>query len=90
MRNEQPFNSDPNTGRMGYRTDFDSPDERPLLYIAHSFWLNESERLAYEDEVERNPIQDDEYRLAYLAKISEAVLAKYGRNPGLPKGTEIL
>lgn len=85
-----PFNAEPNTGRMGYRTEFDAPDERPLLYIAHSFWLNESERLAYEDEVERNPIQDDEYRLAYLAKISEAVLAKYGKNIGLPSRTELL
>ena len=45
-----------NTGRMGYRTEFDPPDERPLLIQCFPFWSDESERLVYEAAVEANLI----------------------------------
>lgn len=86
----EPFNAETDTGRMAYRQEWEQADGRPVIVYREPFWANETERLVYEDAVEANPIQDSEYRLAYLAKISEMVVAKYGRNPGLPKGTEIL
>lgn len=86
----EPFNAETDTGRMAYRNDWEQADGRPVIVYLEPFWANETERLVYEDAVEANPIQDNEYRLAYLAKISEMVLEKYGRNPGLPKGTEVL
>ncbi len=85
----QPFNAQ-DSGRRAFRHDYESPDDRPVIVYLHPFWANESERLMYEDEVERNPIRDDEYRLAYLAKISETVLTKYGKNSGLPSKTEVI
>ena len=86
----EPFNAEVNTGRMAYRQEWEQADGRPVIVYVYPFWANETERLVYEDAVEANPIQDTEYRLAYLQKISEMVLAKYGKHIGLPKGTEIL
>lgn len=91
MRDAQPFNSEPNTGRMGYRTEYDAPDERPLLYMAHPFWEDETERLTYEDAVEADRPRDDDSLLSYLARISAAVEGRYKwvlpkmRRPGLSR-----
>jgi len=64
---------------MGYRTEFDPVDERPLLYSPYPFWRDETERMVYEAAVEADPIKDTDYRLAYLGRISNAVEGKYTR-----------
>ena len=47
-RGKPAFNSNPDTGRMGYRTEVEAADERPLVIYPHSQWRDEDERLAYE------------------------------------------
>lgn len=75
----QPFNAEPNTGRMGYRHEWEAVDERPLLYIAHPFWEDETERLTYEDAVEGHPRREGEGALSYAARISEVVVGTYAK-----------
>jgi hypothetical protein len=62
---------------MGYRHDYEPVDERPLLYIAHPFWEDETERLTYEDAVEADRPRDEDTLLSYLARISAAVEGRY-------------
>ena len=80
----QPFNAEPNTGRMGYRTEFDAPDERPLLYSPHPFWTDETERLTYEAACESDRPRDEDSLLSYLARISATVEGKYRRVHSVP------
>jgi len=77
----QPFNAEPDTGRLGYRTEFDRTDERPLLIYPEPFWTDETERMTYEDAVEANPRREDEGPMAYVARISAVVEGKYQRAP---------
>ena len=72
----QPFNAEPDTGRLAYRTEYEPVDERPMLVMRFPFWEDDLERMTYEDAVEANPIRDDEYRLAYLGRISGLVAGK--------------
>lgn len=79
-RSDRPaFNAEPNTGRMGYRTEFDAPDERPLLYSPHPFWEDETERLTYEAACEADRPGETDSLLSYLARISATVEGKYKR-----------
>jgi hypothetical protein len=76
---------------MGYRTEFDAPDERPLLveYACtcagcrehQGRWRDETERMTYEAAVESCPKREDEGPLAYAARISAVVEGKYKRAP---------
>ena len=89
-RKEQPQD----TGRMGYRRDWEPVDERPLLaeYACqckgcrehHGFWKDESERLTYESAQEDNPRREGEGPMAYAARISGIVAGKYSKLGGMP------
>ncbi len=57
---EPAFNQQRDTGRMGFRHDWEPVDERPLLIYPYPFWADESERLTYEDAVEANRMRDGE------------------------------
>jgi hypothetical protein len=83
-RGKPAFNSNPDTGRMGYRTEVEAADERPLLYSPHPFWTDETERMTYEAAVEADPIKETDYRLAYVARISASVEGKYQRVGSMP------
>ena len=76
--------------RNGWREVDEPTDERPpILHGAcpcagcreyeGDIWRDKTERMTYEDAVTADPIKDDEYRLAYLAKISAKVEGKYER-----------
>ena len=80
----QPFNADPNTGRMGYRQEWEPVDERPLLYSPHPFWTDETERLTYESACEADRPRDEDSLLSYLARISATVEGKYKRVGSMP------
>jgi len=83
----EPFNTNPDTGRMGYRTEFDRPDERPLV-LNSEFWVDETERMTYEAAVETNPIRETDTLLDYLARVSATVVGKYkGVLPKIKRGT---
>jgi hypothetical protein len=70
--------SDPqDTGRLAFRTEYDPPDDRPLLVDRYGFWEDDTERMTYENAVEASPIRNDEGRLAYIARVSEVVTGKY-------------
>jgi hypothetical protein len=85
---EQPFNQRTDTGRMGFRREWEAPDERPLLIQTEAFWADESERLMYEDACEADHPRETDTLLDYLSRISAAVSGKYGgvlprmRRPG--------
>ena len=75
----------PDTGRMGFRTEYERQDERQLLYYAYPFWADETERMTYEDAVEANPRREDEGAMTYAARISAVVAGKYsGAVQGMP------
>lgn len=78
-RDEQPFNQRTDTGRMGFRHEWEGPDERPLIVYPEPFWADESERLTYEATVEDNPRHEGEGPMAYVARLSALVVGKYGR-----------
>ena len=80
----QPFNAEPNTGRMGYRQEWEAADERPLLYSPHPFWTDETERLTYEDACEADHPRETDSLLSYLARISATVEGKYKRVQSMP------
>jgi hypothetical protein len=98
----QPFNQRTDTGRMGFRRDFEPMDDRPLLVEdacqcagcrKHAgFWRSQTERLTYEDAVEANQRKPGETPFAYIVRISEYAVArlKSERASGLPRGTEVL
>ena len=90
-RQNDPFNQPSNTGRLGYRRDYEPTDERPLLieYACRCNaclawegpWRDQSERLTYEDAVEANPRQPEEGVMAYVSRLSAMVEGKYQRRP---------
>lgn len=76
----QPFNANPDTGRIAYRNpEFDYiPDERPVIYHPYPFWKDEEERLRYERAVKMAPPSQygnltlDEY-LGEIVKLAEGI-----------------
>ncbi len=50
-KRDGPFNADPDSGRMGFRHDWEQRDGRPCIIYTDPFWENEGERLAYERAV---------------------------------------
>ena len=82
----QPFNQN-DTGRRGYRMEWEAPDERPLVVYSESFWVDETERMTYEDAVAANPIRETDTLLDYLARVSAVVVGKYkGVLPRIKRG----
>ena len=83
----EPVNTNPDTARMGYRTEYDRPDERPLVVYNEPFWTDETERMTYEAAVESNPIRETDTLLDYLARVSATVSGKYkGVLPKIKRG----
>lgn len=77
-RQRQPFNANPDTGRMAFRHEWEQPDERPCVVYPHPFWKDEAERLRYERAVKLAPpsqyphMKLDEY-LAEIVKLAEGI-----------------
>ncbi len=44
----QAFNANPDTGRKGYRMEWEVPDERPEIVYPYPFWGDEEDRESYE------------------------------------------
>lgn len=80
-RGKPAFNSNPDTGRMGFRYEWEATDERPLVICPYPFWADETERMTYEAAVEANQRREDEGPMAYAARISAVVEGKYKRVP---------
>ena len=79
-RQRQPFNANPDTGKLGYRNpEFEPyPDERPVIYWPHSFWKDEEERERYERSAKLCPVSAsgsltlDQY-LAAIVELAEGI-----------------
>lgn len=80
MARDQPFNANPDTGRMGFRDPEKDPypDERPTLVYRYPFWQDMEEELRYEKAVAACPVKEyghlrfDEY-LAEVVKLAEGM-----------------
>lgn len=82
------FNSDPDTGRKGYREPWEPVDERPVIAYDScrcracrqrvGIWKNDMERQVYEAAVAGNPKREDEGPMAYAKRISELVTGEAG------------
>jgi len=72
-------------GRLhnAFRTDEEPRDDRPLLFEAYPFWVDDTERMTYEQAVDSHPRGDAEGALSYVARIVEIVTGRYAR-AGLP------
>lgn len=68
-----PFNQRTDTGRMGFRNDWEQVDERPLLIYPHPFWTDIVEKATYEAAVAMNPRREGEGPISYIRRISEVV-----------------
>ena len=87
----QPFNQN-DTGRMGYRMEWEAPDERPLVVYLEPFWADDTERMTYEDAAEADHPRPEDTLLDYLARVSTAVSGRYkGILPRMrrPGGTRV-
>lgn len=80
-RRREPFNSNPNTGSMAVRYEWEQPDERPCIVYREPFWEDEAERLRYERAVKMCPLS--QYRhldmFDYLAEVAKVAR---GLKPG--------
>jgi len=76
-----PFNQRSDTGRLGFRYEWEQPDERPLVIYPEPFWADETERMTYEDAVEANPRREGEGVLSYAARLSGIVVGRYAMGP---------
>ncbi len=70
---ERPFNANPDTGRKGYRMEWEAPDERPEIVCPYPFWRDKVEQATYEAAVAGNPRRENEGPFAYIRRISELV-----------------
>lgn len=83
---DEAFNANPDTGRRGYRMEWEAPDDRPLLVYTEPFWADETERMTYEDAAEADHPREEDSLESYLARISAAVEGRYKRLPVMPQG----
>lgn len=82
-RKREPFNSNPDTGKLGYRNpEFEPyPDERPVLLDRYPFWKDEEERERYERAAKLCPVSAsgsltlDQY-LAAIVEVAEGIKPK--------------
>lgn len=72
-RQPLPFNAKPDTGRMGYRYEWEPVDERLCVVYTEPFWESKLEEATYAAAVAGNPRQDGEGPFAYIRRISELV-----------------
>ena len=87
-RSESQFFNQNDTGRMGYRMEWEAPDERPLVVYTEPFWTDETERMTYEDAAAANRPRDEDTLLDYLARVSAVVVGRYkGVLPRMKRGT---
>lgn len=63
----------PDTGRNGFRYEWDPGDERPLVIYTVPFWRDRLEQATYEAAVVGNPRREDEGAFSYIQRISEIV-----------------
>lgn len=82
----EPFNAQPNTGRLGYRTEFDAVDERPLIYYTEPFWESPEEEALWLRAVRSCPLS--EYGkldvFAYLAEVGQVAVGLSGKVKRMP------
>jgi hypothetical protein len=89
-RSEAPaFNSNPDTGRRGYRMGWEAPDDRPLIVYHEGLWADDTERMTYEAACEDDRPRDEDTLLDYLSRVSAAVEGKYKRLPTMPQGLRV-
>ncbi len=69
----QAFNANPDTGRKGYRMEWEASDERPEVVYPYPFWRDRVEQATYEAAVAGNPRRNDEGSFSYIRRISELV-----------------
>jgi hypothetical protein len=76
--NVVPFNQQ-DSGRMGFRYEWEPADERPLVIYPEPFWRDRMEQATYEAAVSGNPRRQDEGPMAYVARIAEVVTGEWGQ-----------
>ncbi len=69
----RPFNAKPDSGRMGFRYEWEPRDERPCIVYTEPFWAEPMEQATYEAAVACNPRREDEGPFSYMRRISELV-----------------
>ena len=57
-RQRQPFNANPDTGRMAFRYEWEPMDDRPTVVYREAFWKDEAERVRYERAVQLCPLKE--------------------------------
>lgn len=83
------FNANPDTGRRGFRYEWETPDDRPLVVYLDPLWQDETERMTYEDACAADRPRDDDTLEGYLSRISAAVEGRYKRLPVMPRGLAV-
>ena len=72
-RHSEPFNANPDTGRMGFRYEWEPVDSRPLVIYPYPFWESKLGEATYAAAVAGNPRCEGEGPFAYIRRLSELV-----------------
>ena len=72
------FNEDPQSGRMGFRHEWEPTDERPLLIYTEAFWASPEEEARWTRAVRLCPLSEyghlDLFQyLAEVGKVAETL-----------------
>ena len=83
-REDEPaFNQPRDTGRMGFRHEWEPVDDRPLIVYPYPFWESKIEQAIYEAAVAGNPRCEDEGPFSYIRRVAEIVTGERETGPKL-------
>lgn len=89
-RGRPAFNANPDTGCMGFRTELEQPDERPLLIYTEPFWESPEEEALWVRAVRSCPLS--EYGkldvFAYLAEVGQVAVGLGGKVKRMPSARQ--
>lgn len=75
------FNANPDTGRMGFRYDWEPPDDRPCIYYTRPFWESPQEEARWLRAVRACPLSEYKHLdvFDYLAEVGKVAASMKGK-----------
>lgn len=90
-REDEPFNSAPNTGRMGFRYDWEPLDDRPCIVYTEPFWAGPEEEARWLRAVRSCPLSEYGHLdvFSYLRAVGEVATGLRGGVKSMPRAGRV-